>query len=333
MDPGMAPPPGFQIAQVRSFGALPVVEHTGQYVQVDHTDQIIGYLAESALFATLTVQTYLYYLAFPDDKILTKCLVYGVYAIELVQVILGFQAAFTTFGYGFGSLVALTDIHNNWLTAPVITGLVSLIGQCFYAYRLHILSQSWGIPAVIVVTSLASSSGAFVAGAFAKRAGNVIKLNTRAISTSMGVWLGGSALTDVIIAVCMTYYLSTHDTQFRQTRAVVHKLIRLIIETGTLTALMALTTLIVFFVFPGQGYYATPTAIMPVLYGNTIVLVLNSRFQIVGGRSTHTLGPNSMLVFANSSSGRHTGTIPGTSSAHPAPFITINRGDDLRPRL
>jgi hypothetical protein len=60
-------------------------------------------------------------------------------------------------------------------------------------------------------------------------------------------------------------------------------------------ALVALATLILFFVFPNKSYYTTPANVMPFIYANTMLVVLNSRFQIVGGRST----PPTSLNFAS----------------------------------
>jgi hypothetical protein len=50
---------------------------------------------------------------------------------------------------------------------------------------------------------------------------------------------------------------------------------------------VALANLILFFAFPGKAYYTTPGFIMPKLYANSILAVLNARFRIVGGRATY----------------------------------------------
>ncbi|KAJ7142366.1 hypothetical protein C8R44DRAFT_603564 [Mycena epipterygia] len=73
--------------------------------------QLIGYLLHWALFGTLTIQLYLYYEAFPHDRLSTKCLVYTVFAIELVQTILITHDAFQTFGYGYGDIARLSAVN------------------------------------------------------------------------------------------------------------------------------------------------------------------------------------------------------------------------------
>ncbi|KAJ7473608.1 hypothetical protein B0H11DRAFT_1339108 [Mycena galericulata] len=204
-------PPGFEIVQVS--GPL-----------------IIGYLFQWAFFAALTVQLYLYYEAFPNDRLFTKCLVYAIYFIQLVCIILITVDAFAIFGYGFGDSVALLGIHFAWFTSPIITSLDSLIVQSFYAFRIHMLSKSRIVPGLIVAASLAVSVSGCISGRFTFEVEDVTKLNTRKISISVGVWLVGSALIDIIIAGCMTFYLIINDTGFRQTHALISKLVRLTIE-------------------------------------------------------------------------------------------------------
>ncbi|KAK0454285.1 hypothetical protein EV421DRAFT_408663 [Armillaria borealis] len=249
---------------------------------------IIGYLLHWGLFGTLSVQLYLYYLAFPKDKKFTKCLVYGIYIVEFVQTMLVTYNAFATFGYGFGDIDALTAIYSGWLTVPIMSGIVACVGQVFYAYRIFILSRSRTVPTLITCVSLTSAVAAIITGIYTFEAGDVTKLDNRKTATASGIWCGASALCDIIIAICMTYYLMRSNPSFRQTRMLVTKLIRLSIETGSVTALVALVTGILFLAFPHKTFYGAPVLIVPKLYANTVLVVLNSRFRIMGGRDTYT---------------------------------------------
>ncbi|KAF7330668.1 hypothetical protein MSAN_02452100 [Mycena sanguinolenta] len=266
--------------------------------------QLLGYLLNWALFGTLTLQLYLYYQAFPNDVLFNKCLVYTLCAIELVQTPLMTHDAFSAFVFGFGDLCALTSLGLEWVALPIMSGLVSLIGQSFYAYRVHVLSKSWWLPAFIIAVriyisslpdptydfivqvALISSVGAFVHGAdshYGEFSEEAIKSGSE-IYRSASVWLLGSALSDITSTTCLAYYLSKNNIGFHSTRAWFHRLIRLTIQTGSLTALMALVHLTLFFVFPGKPYFFTAAAVQSKLYANTILAVLNSRLQIVGGR-------------------------------------------------
>ncbi|KAJ7309470.1 hypothetical protein DFH08DRAFT_757351 [Mycena albidolilacea] len=305
MSLGSTLPPGFHIAEL-----------SGPLLLAD--------LLVWGLFGTLSVQVYLYYQAFPKDRLSTKCLVYSVYALELVETIIITRDAFATFAYGFSDISALNKINFNWLTIPVMSGLVAFIGQSFYAYRVYVLSsKSYSIPVSIVVVSLISSIGGFITGGFAFQAGDLTRLNQKT-HVAVGVWCGASALSDIIIAVCMTYYLSKSDTGFRQTRVLVSKVVRLTIERGSLTALAAVINLTLFFAFPDRTYYTVPAALMPKLYANSILIILNARFQIIGGRTTYA---SAIDVMSTPTYLRNTETYGGTRNhgSQPSHWVTIDR--------
>ncbi|KAK0454317.1 hypothetical protein EV421DRAFT_1699875, partial [Armillaria borealis] len=235
------------------------------------------------LFGTLSVQLYMYYLAFPDDRKFIKCLVYGIYIVEFVQTMLITHDAFAVFGYGFGDIENLTGMHFSWLTGPIMSAVAACVGQVFYAYRILILSKSRIIPILVTCVSLTSSVAAIITGVYSFQAGNIAQLQNRKTSI---IWCGAAALCDVVIAIYMTYYLMRSDTGFRRTRIIVTKLIRLTVETGSLLSLCL--NLILFLAFPHKTFYGTPALIMPKLYANTVYMVLNSRIRILGGRDTYT---------------------------------------------
>ncbi|KAK0222437.1 hypothetical protein EDD85DRAFT_796326 [Armillaria nabsnona] len=229
----------------------------------------------------------LYYLAFPNDRKFTKYLVYGIYVIEFVQTMLVSHDVFAIFGYGFGDMETLTDMHLDWLTVPVVSAVVACVGQVFYAYRIYILSKSRIVPAFVICVSLTTSVAATITGIYSFQAGDLTKLNNLKTSIAAGIWCGGSALCDIVIAICMTYYLMRSNTSLRRTRMLVTKIIRLTIETGSATALVALVTCILFLAFPHQTFYVAPAVLMPKLYVNAIYMVLNSRIRIMGGRDIY----------------------------------------------
>ncbi|KAJ6580137.1 hypothetical protein DFH09DRAFT_1310081 [Mycena vulgaris] len=307
-----AAPPGFQI-----------VEFTGPL--------LIGALLNWGLFGAMAVQVYLYYQAFPNDRLITKSLVYILFTIDFVQTILITHDAFATFGYGFGDVSAVTKLRLIWLTIPVMDGIVAFIGQSFYAYRIYGLSKSWFIPVFIVTLSLMSAVAAFISGSLAREVGDAAKLTTAETNIASGIWLSTSCASDVVIAGCMTYYLSKVDSTFRQTRVFLSKLIRLTIETGSVTALATLTTLGLFYGFPNRSYDFVPAFIIPTLYANAILAVLNARFRIAGGRGTYvstmdTIGTPNFL--------HATGTNAEATNGGSAHHIAINPQDsserDLR---
>jgi len=117
----------------------------------------------------LTIQLYLYYEAFPLDRLAIKLLVYTVYTIELAQTMLMTYDAFGTFGYGFGDTSTVTNVHFDWLCIPIMGGMIGFLVQSFYAHRIYVFSESKLIPSFVVTVSLASVIAGFVLGALSHR--------------------------------------------------------------------------------------------------------------------------------------------------------------------
>ena len=65
----------------------------------------------------------IYYLAFPDDPLARKVLVYVVYAAELTQTILFTEMAFKTFAAGFGNFQSLNEVGSLWFAMPILTSI------------------------------------------------------------------------------------------------------------------------------------------------------------------------------------------------------------------
>ena len=73
--------------------------------------------------------TDIYYLAFLDDPIQRKVLVYAVYAAELAQIILLSKMAYTEFAAGFGNFQALNDINLLWFAVPTLSSIGMILSS------------------------------------------------------------------------------------------------------------------------------------------------------------------------------------------------------------
>lgn len=146
----------------------------------------MGYLLAWGLYGVLAVQvcgysdqsnwdkveflkiiiTDIYFLAFPRDRAIHKWLVAIVFLLETIQVVVIARDMFDAFAKGFGNPDAITGLHLDGLSAPIIAGFgasllranilcfanpktVGLLVQLFYAYRIKILSHSNVVPLLI----------------------------------------------------------------------------------------------------------------------------------------------------------------------------------------
>ncbi|TFK33943.1 hypothetical protein BDQ12DRAFT_765588 [Crucibulum laeve] len=245
---------------------------------------IIGYLLNWGLFGVNSVQVSpsytvadLYYLAFPNDKTLTKSVVYSVYCLEVFQSIVIARDSFVTFASGFGDPGAVT---------------VACIVQLFYAFRIRVLSTSKVLPLIIVTLAL-TQCGAGISAAVIIH--NMVDLTKRANTTlfiAQGLRLGATAVCDITIALSMLFLLTrggdTKDGErLKSTEAMVVRILKLSIATGTLTALFAVLDLSLYFgLQKSGGYFLIPCISLGKLYSNSMMVMLNNRIQIIGGRNT-----------------------------------------------
>jgi len=235
------------------------------------------------LFGVLLTQVYLYFLAFPNDPLRNKFFVYTVFLLEILQTISISRSAFYVFVTGYGDFAFYDRVELAWLDVPIVSGLVAFLAEGFYAYRISILSRSYWIAGVIMTLAFVQLGGAIAAAVVLKRAVLFSRLLGPHFTITAGIWNGGSALCDIIIAICMTYYLSRHKSQsVRGTQVLLTRIITLVIETGTATAAIATLNLILESV-PLAGrpsYYQVPSEILAKVYSNSMMVVLNSRMRI-----------------------------------------------------
>ncbi|KAK1221249.1 hypothetical protein PQX77_015939 [Marasmius sp. AFHP31] len=264
---------------------------------------VLGYMLNYGLYGVLAVQTYIYYTAFPRDKVAFQAIVYTVFLVETMQTLMISHDAFRTFAYGFGRLQALDEVHLLWFDVCILDGLVAFSVQTYFAYRIHLLSKSKIIAALVLAMALAQLAGSLAVGVITRRVGAFSQIRDFTFIPAL-FWLGGSAACDVTIAIAMTYTLSRYVDVFNQTKDLVRRLIRLTMETGSLTAVVAIVDLILFLVYPKEDFHITPALILAKLYSNSLLVVFNNRVKIKGGRGMESETSKVNMSF---------GDAPGTS--------------------
>ncbi|KAF9258139.1 hypothetical protein L218DRAFT_820606, partial [Marasmius fiardii PR-910] len=225
----------------------------------------------------------LYYLSFPKDRRFIKGIVYLVFLLDTTQTVIFLHDAFEIFGSGFGDMEALREAHLSGLSVPVMTGLVSFIVQSFYSYQIRVISQSWILPLIIVSVALTQFIGALIEGVLVFEINNQSFILQQRTLVPCTIWLVGSAVCDTIIATAMIYYLVRSTSSLRQ-NVVITRLVRLVIETGSLTASVAIIDAVLFIAVQKYPFHMIPARCLAKLYSNTLMVILNSRMEIRGSR-------------------------------------------------
>ncbi|KAK0234876.1 hypothetical protein EDD85DRAFT_939004 [Armillaria nabsnona] len=274
--------------------------------------QLIGCFLSLILYGILCDQVYIYYISFPNDNLTSKTVVYLLWLTETVQTATNIYYTFDTFCYDFGDLSGLDDVSITWFTIPILCGfvVVGCIAQLFYAWRMYKFSKKarW----LCIILSLIAFTQ-FVASIFdgiqVRNSGRYSNLrNNSTLKVTTIIWLGGSVLCDTTIALSMTYLLLRAQTGLKSTRILLSRLIRLTIETGTITgwpytrkldrissftiyAAVIAAVHLALFLFSHNNYHTVPANILVKLYSNTVLAVCNSRMtgRIRGGRESTTI--------------------------------------------
>ncbi|KAJ3880906.1 hypothetical protein F5051DRAFT_322848, partial [Lentinula edodes] len=285
--------------------------------------RLIGILFNWSLLGVLTTQVYIYYLNFPKDLKWHKVLVYIVYLLDWAQTCSATYDAFHWFVYGWGSIDALYDLYSTFLNVPILSSVIAAIVQVFFAWRIWRLTQSRIISVLIVLLALLQMGGGIAVGIFVWRDSSEAARSDGLVS-AVGVRLAGSAFADTVIAISMTYFVSVNYSRldncsrvhrlFQLLRSksqvmghmnnVVTRLIRLTIETGTMTAIAAIVDL-VFFLKATNGLHQVSGVILCKLYSNSLLVLFNNRMIVTSSKKDQT-------HFLSNSSG--TNTSEGESS-------------------
>jgi len=238
-------------------------------------------LFNCGLFGILSVQVYIYYLAFPKDPKLTRILVNGLYLLETFEMVVIIYNTYTMFGLRFGDKAVLSERLLLWIL-PITVSIATFAVHCYYAYCIRTISQSRVIASVIVVITCIQLVGGISTGVFTFLGKSVTNIHLERVDEAfhVGFWHGGSALCDIIIAVSMIYYLSRSDSLMKRTQLLLRRVVRLTVETGSLTALVTITCIALMLTKNHLNFNRVYIGIIGKLYANSVVVLINSRLKL-----------------------------------------------------
>ncbi|KAJ3933844.1 MAG: hypothetical protein NXY57DRAFT_864498, partial [Lentinula lateritia] len=241
--------------------------------------RFIGILFNWSLLGILTTQLYIYYLNFPKDRRIIKALVCIVYLLDWAQTCSATYDTFQWFVWGWGDVPGLYDLYSSFLNIPIFSSVIAAI--VFFGWRIWKFSQSTVIFGLVTILALLQLGGGFAVGILLWRDASEVSRSS-ALVRAVGVRLAGSGFVDTVIAVSMTYFLIRSKTQaIGHMNNVVTRLIRLTIETGTVTAIAAIIDL-VFFLKEHNGLHQVSGVILCKLYSNTLLVLFNNRIVVAG---------------------------------------------------
>ncbi|KAH8810220.1 hypothetical protein DL96DRAFT_1628031 [Flagelloscypha sp. PMI_526] len=251
----------------------------------------IGNLLNSVLTGILIVQVYIYYVAFPKDQWFTKMIVYSVFVLEILQTILREVDHFEIEVMRFGDASVFNEGLRFWLSTPILTAVTSGIVQAYFGYRIRVFSGTWVFPLAVWLPILVQLGSGIGLGIMSAPVDIVEVATNPRMTAAFVVWIASTTVVDVLIAVLLTYFLYNMRSGIKGTQDLLTKIIRLTIETGTVTAVWGVLIIILYFQMP--PWFVIFADSWSKLYSNNLMVMFNRRVNYrlqAPGSTVHFMG-------------------------------------------
>ncbi|KAK0488414.1 hypothetical protein IW261DRAFT_1602347 [Armillaria novae-zelandiae] len=251
----------------------------------------------AAVFYGITIlQTVIYYKLYPDDPWIFRYAVAVLWILDTLHVILTTHALYFYMIESFGDFLALFSIIWSF-PLQLLVGMLIVVGvQALYAVRIWKLGRRihmvipWSIFFAVAASlgtgiyAIYDTYGLGLLLLFVSYANPVARYTLTTafgiptISTSIYVVFSTLAGADFCIAGTMCYYLDKGTSMsFSSTTKIVVGLMRLAVISGLATSACSLLTLVAFIAWPKTLIFIAIHFILPKLYINSMLAMLNAR--------------------------------------------------------
>ncbi|KAJ7910901.1 hypothetical protein B0H13DRAFT_2010883, partial [Mycena leptocephala] len=257
---------------------------------------LIGVMLNMILYGVVFIQMFTYYQRYTNDSAWIRCLMLYLFVVETANVAVEFGIIYQPLIVEFGTKAATTISPRLLPGDSILISIVAAPIQLFTAWRMSVITGSLILPGIIALLSLGSFGSGIAVSFFVFT--NPEFRNFERFTTVIIVWLVLSATCDIVIAIGMTFALSTRRTGYVRIDGQINRIIRLTVETGALTAITALVDVGLFLIFPRTSLNFIPDLALSGLYTCSILAMLNSRDRSKTADAEHAhvqTPPNTML--------------------------------------
>ncbi|KAJ7817803.1 hypothetical protein B0H13DRAFT_2456930 [Mycena leptocephala] len=248
---------------------------------------LLGTYLNSCLLVLELFQMSHYFRRMNNDSWIMKTVVGIVGFINAIDTLATISAVYLYAITHWGNTQYL--VIQNWpITAHfVATGLVGALVQAFMLYRFWRMTEHTLTVCILALFSTASFAGSIgtavdttVNAYFSKRGG---------ASIFVTIWLIGSLVADVGIAVALVWRLHRVKTDIQPAKSLIRRLITSAISTGTSTSIIAIIAVFAYFHEPSSNVGISVTFILGRVYSCTMLYLLNNRSKMRGEKADGTV--------------------------------------------
>ncbi|KAI0058802.1 hypothetical protein BV25DRAFT_1205103 [Artomyces pyxidatus] len=244
----------------------------------------LSVVAGSVLYGLTFFQTWYYYREYPKDRWQLKLLVSVVWLLETVHEAFISHAVYWMLVVQYDHPESLNYVP--WSIIVFVNGLLALIVQSFFIYRIyHLGGRRIYLP--IFVTALAIGQ-LVVTMVYTGRAYfyHLYSLSSKVEGWSIAI-TSSMVLTDLVIAVCMSHLLLSFRTGFQRSDSMIIRMVYFAVTTGLLTSVDSICTLITFLACPNFKSFVYMSFFFALgrIYANSLLATLNARRFILTAES------------------------------------------------
>ncbi|KAF8843455.1 hypothetical protein BDN67DRAFT_964237 [Paxillus ammoniavirescens] len=249
---------------------------------------LAGISGSLVLYGVSILQTFIYYLSYPDDSTWRKLLVAIVFLLETMRSVVACAGIWNYLVQYFGDFANIEVLHPAILIPIVFSSIVRFIVQSYLVWRIWCLSTGHFkqiFPAVMIPIVIAQPALAFYFVAEALMAPTITVFSGPVLTKVAYACLGIAAATDVIIATAMFVLLAKGRTQFNDhTDRILFRWTLISVHTGFWTASFSVITVILYVLHPSDLLFTITYFPICELYCNTLLANFNARSWVRSGR-------------------------------------------------
>lgn len=242
--------------------------------EVTHGPMLVGFTLNACLYGIMITQVYMYFTSSKKDRTWMKCFVLFLLVADTINTVFDFLYLYKSLIVNFGDSAFLAKADWLFATDPALTGIIASLVQLFYAWRIRVLTRSWLFVGLVFICAISGGVAAIVTAFEVGRTPNFVDF--RHFKAAVIIWLAAESVGDLLITSILVWYLRKHKTGFKSSDLMIDRIIRLTVQTGLITSLVATLDLI-FFLDDPAGTHLIFNFPLCKLYTNSLMSSLNAR--------------------------------------------------------
>lgn len=164
-----------------------------------------------------------------------------------------------------------------WVSEANIT-----LSHLFYIFRIYSIRKSFILPGVLLFLTLSHTALDLTASGIVTvsegLADAAVDSNVTARLAQTGIAL--DLTIDIIVMLAMFHFFYTSHTEVKSTQNLLHKLTLYTFASGSLTVVANIIILVTYLSIPNTEIFSGITFVLPHLYSNCLLAILNSRSHL-----------------------------------------------------